>query len=176
MEKRLGKINISAAGGTAGKNSKTYKLSIPSSWANIMGICPECRDVEMTFDAGQIMIRPVQTMTSFAFKTVMAGHDVRTLLFRDQHTVNTKIYADYTDHEVCIENYTTDNLKTAFGPNLIPTWDDYLGFLEERCIPRERAGLREYLEALGLEEYDPLEIIKITRGVMAEDDLWIEVL
>jgi len=33
-------------------------------------------------------------------------------------------------------------------------------FLEERCIPRSRAGLREYLETLVLEEYDPVEIIK----------------
>ena len=40
----------------------------------------------------------------------------------------------------------------------------------------ERAGIREYLEALGLVEYDPLEIIKRTQGRMAEDDQWIEVL
>jgi hypothetical protein len=47
--------------------------------------------------------------------------------------------------------------------------------LEERCIPRQRAGLREYLEAHGLDEYDPLAIIKKTKGRMAEDDQWMEV-
>ena len=47
--------------------------------------------------------------------------------------------------------------------------------MEERCIPRQRAGLKEYLEALGLNEYDPLSILQKTRGRMAEDDQWMEV-
>ena len=42
-------------------------------------------------------------------------------------------------------------------------------------MPRQRAGLREYLEALGLEEYDPLAIIKKTGGRMAEDQQWLEI-
>ena len=33
---------------------------------------------------------------------------------------------------------------------------------------------REYLEALGLDEYDPLAIIQKTKGRMAEDDPWME--
>ena len=33
----------------------------------------------------------------------------------------------------------------------------------------------ELLEALGLEEYDPLAIIQKTKGRMAEDDQWMEV-
>ena len=48
-------------------------------------------------------------------------------------------------------------------------------FLEERCVPRQREGIREYLETLGLDEYDPWEIIKRTQGRMAEDQQWIEV-
>ena len=67
-------------------------------------------------------------------------------------------------------------MKTAFGTNELPTWEDFELFLEERCVPRERAGLREYLEALGLEEYDPLDIVRKTQGRMAEDDQWLEVL
>ena len=38
MEKRLAKVSISAAGGTAGKGAKTYKLTIPSTWIAAMGI------------------------------------------------------------------------------------------------------------------------------------------
>ena len=48
-------------------------------------------------------------------------------------------------------------------------------FLEERCVPRQRDGIQEYLEALGLDEYDPWEIVKHTQGRMAEDQQWIEV-
>ena len=50
-----------------------------------------------------------------------------------------------------------------------------MAFLEERCIPRQRDGIREYLGVLGLDEYDPWEIIKRTKGRMAEDQQWIEV-
>ena len=46
--------------------------------------------------------------------------------------------------------------------------------LEERCVPRQRAGLREYLEVIGVGEYDPLEIIRKTAGRMAEDSQWLE--
>lgn len=42
----------------------------------------------------------------------------------------------------------------------MPSWLDFLNFLEERCIPRDRAGLREYLETIGVDEYDPIEIIQ----------------
>ena len=38
-----------------------------------------------------------------------------------------------------------------------------------------RAGLREYLETIGVDRYDPLEIIRKTQGRMAEDDLWLTV-
>lgn len=47
--------------------------------------------------------------------------------------------------------------------------------LEERCIPRERAGIREYLETIGIEEYDPIEIIYRTAGRMAEDQQWLKI-
>lgn len=74
------------------------------------------------------------------------------------------------------ENHVADPVKTAFGNNPRPTWDDFQAFLEERCIPRQRAGLREYLEAIGVAEYDPLQIIRKTQGRMAEDQQWLEVL
>ena len=52
---------------------------------------------------------------------------------------------------------------------------DLADFLAERCIPRQRAGLREYLEALGLDEYDPFAIIEKTGGRMAEDQQWLTI-
>ena len=72
-------------------------------------------------------------------------------------------------------NLVSDFLKLPFGNNQNPSWEDYLHFLESRCIPRTRAGLREYLETIGVDHYDPLEIIRKTQGRMAEDDLWLTV-
>lgn len=97
------------------------------------------------------------------------------LSFYDGTTLCTTILADEATHTLSVENYTDNLIKTAFGRNQSPTWDDLQDFLEERCIPRTRGGLRYYLDAIGVDEYDPLEIIKKTKGRMAEDDQWIEV-
>ncbi len=87
----------------------------------------------------------------------------------------TRIAADYDSFTVCAENFTSSWLWTAFGNNTDPSWEDYLYFLEDRCVPRTRDGLRYYLEALGLDSYEPLEIIKKTQGRMAEDHMWLTV-
>ncbi|MEG0756709.1 MAG: Hin recombinase, partial [Oscillospiraceae bacterium] len=73
------------------------------------------------------------------------------------------------------ENEIADPVKTAFGNNPLPTWADFQAFLEERCVPRHRAGLREYLEAIGVDAYDPLTIVEKTAGRMAEDKQWLTV-
>ena len=83
--------------------------------------------------------------------------------------------ADETEKTVHIENLATDYLKLPFGNNPHPSWADYQHFLEDRCIPKTRAGLQEYLETIGVDSHEPLEIIRKTQGRMAEDDLWLTV-
>ena len=56
MEKRLAKINISAAGGTAAKGAKTCKVTLPTAWVEAMGLNPEQREVELSFDGNQIIL------------------------------------------------------------------------------------------------------------------------
>lgn len=174
MEKRIAKINISSAGGTAAKGSKTCKVTLPTSWMNELGIGEERRDVELSFDGNQIVISRHLTGEEFAEQKIAAGHDVRLLHFYDGDKLCTVIYADFTDETLTVENYVDDPVKTAFGNNVLPTWAAFQAFLEERCVPRQRAGLREYLETIGVSEYDPLEIIRKTAGRMAEDHQWLE--
>lgn len=47
--------------------------------------------------------------------------------------------------------------------------------MDERCVPCARLGLREYLDVIGVTEYDPLEINRKTKGCMAEDEQWLEI-
>jgi len=101
-------------------------------------------------------------------------HDIKAYNFYDENTLCSTIHADFTDKTLVVENYIDLPVKTAFGNNMSPTWSEFLSFLEDRCVPRGRAGLREYLETLGLSEYDPLDIIRKTKGRMAEDNQWIE--
>jgi len=97
------------------------------------------------------------------------------LQFYHVDSLCTTILADETAKKVLIENHTDNPLYTAFGVNDNPGWQNYQNFLEERCIPKSRAGLKEYLNAIGVSEYNPLEIIRKTKGKMAEDRSWLEV-
>lgn len=174
MEKRTAKINISAAGGTASKGAKTYKLTLPTAWVAALGVNGEHREVELSFDGKSITISRRLAAQEFSEQKRSQGHEVRRLCFYDNERLCTTIYADFTDKTLTVENHSNDPIKTAFGNNPLPDWADFQAFLQDRCIPKERAGLREYLEALNIAEYDPLEIIEETGGRMAEDNQWLK--
>lgn len=174
MEKRMAKINISAAGGTAAKGAKTCKVTLPTAWVDALGIDDERREVELSFDGAKITLSRRLSTQEFVSQKRLQGHDLRRLRFYDSDRLCTAIYADFTDETLAVENDVDDPVKTAFGNNSLPVWTDFQAFLQERCVPKERAGLREYLEALGLDEYEPMKIIEKTGGRMAEDQQWLE--
>lgn len=174
LEHRKSKLIIGKPGGTAAKNSKTYKISIPSTWVNEMGLDDEHRDVELSFNEGTIYISPVLSLDEYVSKKLKQKHTLYKISFYDKHELCTLIYADFTDCTIKVEQCTSNTIKTAFGNNPVPSWESFQEFLEERCIPRGRDGLREYLESIGIDEYDPFEIIKKTEGRMAEDCQWIK--
>lgn len=172
MERRIAKLIVGKAGGTAGRDSKTYKVSVPSKWVAELGLTDS--KMEMTFDGERIIISPHLSMDKFLENKKSLGHKLISFKFYDGEVLCTKIVADFTDETLSVENMTDHIIKTAFGKNEVPTWEDLQNFLEERCVPRNRSGIREYLETIGVEEYNPLEIIKKTEGRMAEDDQWIK--
>jgi len=174
MEKRISKVNISSAGGTASPGSKTCKVTIPNAWVTALGIDELHREIELTFDGNQVNLTRSINIKEFASQRLADKHNVHRLQYYDGSTLCTTIIADFTSKDIKVENYVSNPVKTAFGNNILPTWDDFYYFLHERCIPSQRAGLREYLEAIGVGEFDPLEIIKKTEGRTAEDNQWLE--
>jgi len=175
MERRIAKVNVSAAGGTAGKGARTYKVTLPTSWMEAMGIREARRELELVFDGTTIILSRRLSGPEFVEQQQSRCHEVRILRLYDKDVLCSTIYADFTGRALVVENQDVSPVKTAFGNNQAPTWEDLQRFLAERCVPRQRAGLREYLEALGLEEYDPLSIIEKTGGRMAEDGQWLAV-
>jgi len=165
MEQRDANLIIGLSGGTAGKGAKTYKIALPSSWVKQLNLEENNRGVRLIFDGESICLQPRYAPAE--------GHDIHKLTFFDNEKPCSVIMADYTAMTVSVKNVCNNPIKTAFGTNQNPTWAQYQEFLASRCIPKERAGLREYLEAIGLEEYDPLAIIRKTKGKMAEDQQWL---
>ncbi|MCR5826121.1 MAG: hypothetical protein K6G54_06125 [Oscillospiraceae bacterium] len=143
MEMRLGKITASKAGGTAASGAKTYKLSLPSAWVAAMGLAGGGDRVVLSFDGEAIAVRLRQSMAQYKTARLAQGHELLEVRYYNGDALCTLIYADKTAQDLCAENHTDHPVKTAFGKNLLPTWADLEAFLEERCIPRQRAGLRE---------------------------------
>lgn len=175
MEQRITKVSIGLAGGTAAKGAKTYKITLPTTWMKEMGIDENQREMELSFDGERITLFRCLSSSDFVAQKSSLYHDVRILRFYDGSILCSTIYADFTEQEIIVENQEVPLIKTAFGNNVSPTWKDFEQFLLERCIPQQRAGLREYLKTLGLEEYDPLAIIQKTEGRMAEDQQWLSI-
>lgn len=173
METRSAKLIVNKSGGTASEKSKTYRVTIPNSWVEQLGISEENREIELSFDGTEITLRRKQTLREY--KNTHNRNKLLQLQFYHRNSLCTTILADETAEKVLIENHTSDPLYTAFGVNNNPDWQDYQNFLEERCIPKSRAGLQEYLNAIGVDEYNPLEIIRKTKGRMAEDQSRLEV-
>lgn len=175
MERRIAKVNIGSAGGTAGSGSKTCKVTLPTTWMEMLGITKEHRELELAFDGTTITLSRRLSGPDFAEQQLAQGHEIHIFRLYDGDALCSAIYADFTAQTLVVENQAVPTVKTAFGNNLLPSWENFQRFLEERCIPRQRAGLREYLEALGLDEYDPLAIIEKTGGRMAEDQQWLAI-
>ncbi len=173
MDKRNTKLIVNKSGGTSSKGGKTYRVTIPNTWIDKMGLSENNRDISITFDGEKILVEPEINMEEYALKR--EDDKLIKLNFYNNDTLCFRVLADYTDKQIKIEHYTNDKFHTAFGVKENQSWDDYLSFLEERCIPRNRSGLKEYLDAIGVDEYEPLEIIRKTKGRMAEDNQWIEV-
>ena len=177
MEERKANVHINKAGGTAGETSKNYRISLPSLWMKELGIDEENREVSLQFDGEAIVIRKASASeyAVFRMEAKKKAHELTVLFFYSGDVLCTKICADITAKKVAIKNETEDILQTAFGVEQKPNWGEYMDFLQERCIPKTRDGIQYYLKELGLEVYDPLEIIRKTEGRMAEDNHWIRI-
>ncbi len=65
METRKAKLIVNKSGGTASEKSKTYRVTIPNSWGEHLGLNENCRDVELNFDGYKIIINKSLDINSF---------------------------------------------------------------------------------------------------------------
>ena len=53
---RIGRMIITKPGGNASKNSKTYRVNIPTAWAKEMAITEKERLIKISFDGKKIVV------------------------------------------------------------------------------------------------------------------------
>lgn len=97
----------------------------------------------------------------------------RLYVYMDREQPCTVLDVNYLEKKIVIKNLTDDKISRAFGVREKPDWEDFLLFLESRCMPKGRYGLREELRQLGLEAYEPEQIIEKTNGRVYGDSQWI---
>ncbi len=87
----------------------------------------------------------------------------------------TSILVDFLHEQINIFNYSLHPMKRAFGVKKRPSWDDFVSFLEDRCVPRSRDHMKVILRDYKLDSYDPFAIVERTGGRMAEDERYIKI-
>lgn len=113
-----------------------------------------------------------QTISKYLNKP-LDGDYVMRLDFMFRQKVCTEIYVDFANKQIKIINRTDDIMKRAFGVNENPTWEDFESFIEERCFPNSRALKKTILQRIGVDSYDPLQILELNKGRTAEDNQYI---
>ena len=89
--------------------------------------------------------------------------------------LKTRIDADFANRTVSIENFTDSILDRAFGVKESPKWGDFEELLSDRCVPADLDDIDLYLEQIGLDSYDTLDIVSKTQGRMSEDRFSLEI-
>lgn len=77
----------------------------------------------------------------------------------------------YVDGEVAQINYTDNLVYRALREGAV--YRDVEELFKGMIFDERRPDKREVLDSFGLIEYDPIEIIKKTRGVMSTSKFWI---
>ena len=113
-----------------------------------------------------------QTISKYWNKPLTGSYVMR-LDFMYKQKVCTEIYVDFENKQIKIINRTNDIMKRAFGVKENPTWEDFESFLEERCFPNSRALKKTILQRIGVDSYDPLQILELNKGRTAEDNQYI---
>jgi hypothetical protein len=94
-------------------------------------------------------------------------------VFADREMPATIIDVCPLTRKVKIVNLTDNLISRAFGIRENPNWEDYEAFLEDRCMPRTRYGIREELRNLGINSYDPFLIVQETFGRVHGDHQYL---
>lgn len=139
--------------------------------ARILSLYQQDKDIQMIAETTQT---PPETVEAVVKEAAEKSRIV--YVFADREEPATVIDVCHFTRKIKITNLTDDMISRAFGVKEKPDWEDYEAFLESRCMPRTRYGIREELKAIGIDFYDPFLIIQKTRGRVYEDHQYLSLM
>lgn len=87
-------------------------------------------------------------------------------------TVSEHVEVDMVSLTVESKVYAKDIMLQVFGKRP-KTVENVQFFFRSRCFEETNYGLRDLLKLLGLQQYNPYDIVRITHGKMVNDPCWI---
>lgn len=91
--------------------------------------------------------------------------------YMEKDNINSSVTV-YSDKSIECTDFVRENHRKVFG-KCLKTMEYLYKFFERRCFPRNNFAVKELLTQLGLTQYNPYDIVKITRGHMTCDCNWI---
>lgn len=137
--------------------------------AQILALCGQGQSMRMIADRTGVALSTVHKVIA---KAEQESRVVYVYLDRGEPATWIDTYG--LTRKVRIVNFTDDMISRAFGINETPDWEDLEEFLESRCMPRTRYGIREEMSYMGLDVYDPFQIVRKTKGRVYGDGQSLE--
>lgn len=91
------------------------------------------------------------------------------LMWEDEVIASVKV----GDKEVYADRFILHPVKQIFYADKVPRFI-FGQILKDRCFDENRADCKSILHSIGLNEYNPYEICKITHGKMVQDKTWFK--
>lgn len=140
----------------------------------------QIKEIEKLLEGGMTMVEVAerfgtsrQIIDKYVNRPPEKNYTLRMTYMHGQNPC-TIIDVDFLNERVTIKNRTDDILYRAFGVVENPTWQQFQEFLEDRCFPKTRGNMKAVLKELGIDSYDPLQIVERTKGRTADDNLWLK--
>ena len=107
------------------------------------------------------------------FLTICVGNGMEDITFDVYNKRDLLSHVEVKNNEVSVINYTDSKLFTPFLIDNVNA-GTVMTFFTNRWIEKTRPDFNERLSELGLDEYDPIEVVKLTHGLRFEDYTWIK--
>lgn len=120
------------------------------------------------------MINIDEDLLSKVVDVLSQDKEVKSYVYMKNDYVMTSISVK-SGGKVHFVNFTDKPLDCAFGLKESPVGlSSLIELLEERCVPKNRFNIEEVLMGLGLSEYNEVDIVEKTYGVLIDDYFWIK--